>query len=122
MQEKIERCRKVPHTRDGYLHGEDDDGPYLVDGVKYCGRCHRYDCRGFMEKMRVSYGYALVNGSGDVIGVYEGCGSEDDAVEARADDCNVSEDWVRNQLVECCLRWQPIEICAIDEIPERYRS
>jgi len=33
-------CQKKPHTRDGYLHGEDDDTPYNVDGVKYCGRCH----------------------------------------------------------------------------------
>ena len=49
MQEKIERCEKVPHTRDGYLHSEDDDGPYDVDGVKYCGRCHRYGCRGFKQ-------------------------------------------------------------------------
>jgi hypothetical protein len=33
-------CLKVPHTRDGYLHDEADDGPYDVDGVMYCGRCH----------------------------------------------------------------------------------
>ena len=34
-------CLKVPHTRKGYLHGEDDDTPYDVDHVPYCGRCHR---------------------------------------------------------------------------------
>jgi hypothetical protein len=34
-------CEKVAHTRDGYLHAEDDDTPYDVDGVSYCGRCHR---------------------------------------------------------------------------------
>lgn len=33
-------CPKVPHVGDGYLHGADDDGPYDVDGVQYCGRCH----------------------------------------------------------------------------------
>ncbi len=35
------RCAKVPHEGDGYLHREDDDSPYDVDGVLYCGRCHR---------------------------------------------------------------------------------
>lgn len=34
-------CEKVAHTRDGHLHAEDDDTPYDVDGVSYCGRCHR---------------------------------------------------------------------------------
>lgn len=33
-------CEKRSHFRDGYLHGADDDTPYDVDGVKYCGRCH----------------------------------------------------------------------------------
>lgn len=35
-------CPKEPHLdqRAGYLHGPDDDGPYDVDGVMYCGRCH----------------------------------------------------------------------------------
>jgi hypothetical protein len=33
-------CKKKPHVRSGYLHGEDDDTPYNVDGLKYCGRCH----------------------------------------------------------------------------------
>ena len=33
-------CPKAPHVGDGYLHGEDDDTPYDVDGVPYCGRCH----------------------------------------------------------------------------------
>lgn len=50
-QEKIERCEKVPHSGTGYLHDEDDDRPYDVDGVKYCGRCHRYDCRGFKPEV-----------------------------------------------------------------------
>ena len=36
-------CRKALHTdpQGGYLHPADDDRPYDVDGVKYCGRCHR---------------------------------------------------------------------------------
>ncbi len=34
-------CPKVEHgDRVGFLHHEGDDGPYLVDGVAYCGRCH----------------------------------------------------------------------------------
>lgn len=37
------RCRKVPHDDPGggYLHGENDDQSYDVDGIAYCGRCHR---------------------------------------------------------------------------------
>lgn len=34
-------CPKVEHVGSGYLHGEGDDSPYDVDGVDYCGRCHR---------------------------------------------------------------------------------
>lgn len=34
-------CEKVPHLAvGGYLHGTGADGPYDVDGVTYCGRCH----------------------------------------------------------------------------------
>lgn len=33
-------CRKAPHVGEGYLHASDDDGPYDVDGLAYCGRCH----------------------------------------------------------------------------------
>lgn len=33
-------CPKAPHTGTGYLHAEDDDRPYDIDGVTYCGRCH----------------------------------------------------------------------------------
>lgn len=35
-------CPKVAHDGVGYLHAFDDDGPYDVDGVPYCGRCHLY--------------------------------------------------------------------------------
>ena len=36
-------CKKEPHTfKRGYLHAEDDDTPYDVDGIKYCGRCHTF--------------------------------------------------------------------------------
>jgi hypothetical protein len=35
------KCQKAPHTGTGYLHDADDDRPYDVDGVLYCGRCHR---------------------------------------------------------------------------------
>lgn len=36
-------CMKVPHVlkEHGYLHDENDDSPYDVDGVEYCGRCRR---------------------------------------------------------------------------------
>ena len=33
-------CVKVTHSGGGYLHDADDDSPYDVDGVSYCGRCH----------------------------------------------------------------------------------
>ncbi len=33
-------CQKMTHLGVGYMHDEDDDTPYFVDGVKYCGRCH----------------------------------------------------------------------------------
>ena len=37
-------CPKAPHDsgRHGYLHAPDDDHPYDVDGVAYCGRCHAF--------------------------------------------------------------------------------
>lgn len=35
------RCQKVYHwDGEGFLHAGDDDSPYNVDGVRYCGRCH----------------------------------------------------------------------------------
>lgn len=38
-------CPKKEHIREGYLHDADDDRPYDVDGVLYCGRCHyAMDC------------------------------------------------------------------------------
>ena len=35
-------CSKAEHHEGetGYLHGPDDNSPYDVDGVIYCGRCH----------------------------------------------------------------------------------
>jgi hypothetical protein len=35
-------CTKVEHRvgMPGYLHSTNDDLPYDVDGVMYCGRCH----------------------------------------------------------------------------------
>ena len=33
-------CPKVAHVGDGYLHAANDDRPYDVDGIMYCGRCH----------------------------------------------------------------------------------
>mgnify|MGYP001559825634 FL=1 len=33
-------CDKKPHHGGGYLHGEDDDNPYDIDHLQYCGRCH----------------------------------------------------------------------------------
>lgn len=34
-------CPKLIHgSTGGYLHGSNDDRPYTVDGVDYCGRCH----------------------------------------------------------------------------------
>ena len=37
-------CFKEKHlvTGHAYLHSEEDDTPYDVDGVWYCGRCHIY--------------------------------------------------------------------------------
>lgn len=37
-------CHKIPHhpQQSGFEHAMADDGPYFVDGVKYCGRCHEY--------------------------------------------------------------------------------
>lgn len=36
-------CEKVPHDpARAYLHRADDDGPYWMDNVQYCGRCHAY--------------------------------------------------------------------------------
>ena len=34
-------CQKVDHLGSGYLHGADDDRPYDVDNVVYCGRGHQ---------------------------------------------------------------------------------
>lgn len=35
-------CEKAPHSSNGgYLHAAEDDSPYNVDGLTYCGRCHR---------------------------------------------------------------------------------
>ena len=33
-------CFKVDHVKTGYLHAENDDTTYTVDGCVYCGRCH----------------------------------------------------------------------------------
>ena len=33
-------CRKADHIGNGYLHELDDDAPFDVDGLYYCGRCH----------------------------------------------------------------------------------
>ncbi len=35
-------CAKVLHDvmKVGWLHAADDDSPYDIDGVAYCGRCH----------------------------------------------------------------------------------
>ena len=35
-------CPKVLHVGGGYLHAMNDDSPYDVDGVSYCGRCHAW--------------------------------------------------------------------------------
>ena len=41
MLRGVGQCRKVYHEETGgYLHGANDDRPYDVDGVTYCGRCH----------------------------------------------------------------------------------
>jgi hypothetical protein len=33
-------CPKIGHLGGGYLHTDNDDRPYDVDGIWYCGRCH----------------------------------------------------------------------------------
>lgn len=35
-----ETCPKAEHVGTGYLHDASADGPYDVDGLTYCGRCH----------------------------------------------------------------------------------
>lgn len=35
-------CPKVEHIGEGYLHDENWDQPYEVDGLCYCGRCHAW--------------------------------------------------------------------------------
>jgi hypothetical protein len=40
-----QHCPKEPHVSGvAHLHSVHDDGPYDVDGILYCGRCH-YVCR-----------------------------------------------------------------------------
>jgi hypothetical protein len=37
----VGRCQKVEHDgRTGHLHDSEDDSPYVVDSLRYCGRCH----------------------------------------------------------------------------------
>lgn len=33
-------CPKAEHVDTGYEHDASADGPYFIDGVRYCGRCH----------------------------------------------------------------------------------
>lgn len=42
MSDHGTECAKALHDphRDGYLHDALDDSPYMVDGLRYCGRCH----------------------------------------------------------------------------------
>ncbi len=35
-------CKKAPHIGAGHLHGANDDRPFDVDGLTYCGRCHEW--------------------------------------------------------------------------------
>lgn len=35
-------CPKAAHVNGGELHAPDDDRPFDVDGLSYCGRCHCY--------------------------------------------------------------------------------
>lgn len=36
-------CVKIRHDRTGgYLHDRNDDRPYDVEGLMYCGRCHQW--------------------------------------------------------------------------------
>lgn len=36
-------CQKVRHdTGNGFFHEPNDNGPYYVDNVRYCGRCHSF--------------------------------------------------------------------------------
>lgn len=47
-------CRKVQHDDPlgGYLHGENDDWLYEVDGLYYCGRCHEFVCASLDDEQR----------------------------------------------------------------------
>ena len=35
-----DNCKKEEHLGDGYHHSKENDKPYVVDGLAYCGRCH----------------------------------------------------------------------------------
>ena len=47
-------CTKVVHGNwTGQLHAHDDDAPFDVDGVPYCGRCHHFiDANGWCSPRR----------------------------------------------------------------------
>ena len=47
---KAHLCRKEKHRGVGYLHQATEDAPYDVDGVEYCGRCHRSDCKSLIRQ------------------------------------------------------------------------
>lgn len=53
-------CQKVPHIGTGHLHMANDDTPYDVDGVWYCGRCHV-----FLPKMIHEANGFTVDGTSD---------------------------------------------------------
>lgn len=36
----VRACPKAIHIGTGYQHSGDDDSPYDIDGILYCGRCH----------------------------------------------------------------------------------
>lgn len=43
-------CDKVVHVAWGYHHHDSYDGPYVVDEIQYCGRCH--GCLAVWPRMR----------------------------------------------------------------------
>ncbi len=68
------RCVKLKHDPgvSGYLHGDDDDGPYDVDGLAYCGRCHGYidpsQEAGLLSPSEEDGGMALFRFKGSTLG------------------------------------------------------
>ena len=57
-------CYKVDHIGTGYLHAEDDDTPYDVDGCLYCGRCHYALDKVTIDKTKEKFAHEIRSSEG----------------------------------------------------------